>query len=163
MSRTLLTTQRDASQVGGSLPTALWNRARPVGVPRHTDTPVRCATLSTSDKASLSGGIRRHHPGIPLMSNSVNTFNRAAGKLIRTAQDEGKNITKAQVFTALATLKADGKISKADKEAAKALLERAPLTAGAKEELKEFIHTRATTGGSRGGGVRGGGEAGGGE
>jgi hypothetical protein len=110
------------------------------------------------------------------VSKGVQNFNKLTKSLLKEATNEGKNITKAQVTEALGKLTADGKVSKADKEAAAALLENAPLTAGAKEALANFVaQGNSNAGGTRpnnalnirlsGGGEsvgrRGGGESGG--
>jgi hypothetical protein len=97
-------------------------------------------------------------------SKSVQSFTRSTNRLASEATREGVNVSKAQVTKALSTLTADGKVSRADVAAAKAFLEKAPLTAGAKSALKEFIGSGgAVRGGGEGGGsVRGGGESGGG-
>lgn len=78
------------------------------------------------------------------VSKGVQNFQKMGRSLLKEAAKDGKNITKAQVTKALGELTADGKVGKADKAAAEALLEQAPLTAGAKEALENFIASGST-------------------
>jgi len=82
------------------------------------------------------------------VSKGVQNFNKLTRSMLKDASNEGKNITKAQVTEALGKLTADGKVSKADRDAAQALLEKAPLTAGAKEALANFVEHGNASGGS---------------
>jgi len=106
------------------------------------------------------------------VKGGTQAFLKTTHKLSVQAQRDGANITKAAVTQALGTLTADGKVSKADVKAAKTFLENAPLTAGAKDALKNFVGDgpRTTNGANsplnlrlRGGGestvARGGGES----
>lgn len=76
-------------------------------------------------------------------AKSTQSFLRSTHRLALKAQREGTNIKKAEVTKALETLTKDGRVSKADVKAARGLLDEAPLTAGAKDALKNFVQQGA--------------------
>lgn len=76
------------------------------------------------------------------VSKNVQSFQRLTQNLSKSAEREGKNVTKKQVTEAVKTLSGDGRISKADAKAAEGFLDSAPLTRGAKETLKEFVDSQ---------------------
>ncbi|MBI4818594.1 MAG: hypothetical protein HY791_20165 [Deltaproteobacteria bacterium] len=73
------------------------------------------------------------------VSKGVQQFNQFSKQLLADAAHDGKNIGKAKLTEALSKLTADGKISKADRKSAQAMLESAPLTAAAREALENFV------------------------
>jgi hypothetical protein len=73
------------------------------------------------------------------VTSSVNKFNASIRQAQKADSASGKKISKAEVQKALTNLEADGKVSRTETKAAKDLLAKGSLTAGAATTLQAFV------------------------